>query len=285
MTNYDLIVIGGGPSGYKCAIAAAKLGLKVVCIDKNSIFGGTCLRVGCIPSKALLHSSYQYVCTKNNLPKLGIKTKDVNFNLKEMLGYKDARVQELGKGIDYLFNLHKITKINGLGKITSFDQDSLKVSVEDKVLKTKNIVIATGSNVSSLPGINIDEKNIISSTGALSLTEVPKKLVVIGAGAIGLEISSVWSRLGSEVIVVEFLDRIAATMDGELSKSLLSSLQKQGIKFLLSTKVEKIKQNSNSLSVKVSSIKDNQTNTIETDKVLIAVGRKPCTEDLGIDEK
>ncbi|WP_264377766.1 MULTISPECIES: dihydrolipoyl dehydrogenase [unclassified Wolbachia] len=282
MTDYDLIIIGGGPGGYKCAIAAAKLELKVACIDKNSIFGGTCLRVGCIPSKALLHSSYHYASAKNNLSKLGIKVKDVSLDLREMIGYKDARVQELGKGIEYLFNLHKITKINGLA---SFDQGNLEVSVEGKVLKAKNIVIATGSDVSSLPGINIDEKDIISSTGALSLTEVPKKLVVIGAGAIGLEMSSVWRRLGSEVTVVEFFDRIAAAMDGELSKSLLSSLQKQGIKFLLSTKVEEIKQSSNSLSVEVCSAQDNQTNIIEADKVLVAVGRKPCTEGLEKIEK
>ncbi|WP_341808617.1 dihydrolipoyl dehydrogenase [Wolbachia endosymbiont (group E) of Neria commutata] len=284
MTDYyDLIVIGGGPGGYKCAITAAKLGLKVACVDKNSIFGGTCLRVGCIPSKALLHSSYQYAHTKNNLSKLGIKVKDVSFDLKEMLSYKDARVQELGQGIDYLFNLYKITKVSGMGKITSFDQGNLEISVEGKALKTKNIVIATGSDVSSLPGVDIDEKNIISSTGSLSLTEVPKKLVVIGAGAIGLEMSSVWSRLGSEVTVVEFFDRIAAAMDNELSKSLLASLQKQGIKFLLSTKVEEIKQSGNFFNVKVCSVKDNQTSTIEADKVLVAVGRKPCTEGLGID--
>lgn len=278
---YDLIVIGGGPGGYKCAITAAKLGLKVACIDKNSIFGGTCLRVGCIPSKALLHSSHEYDKAKNDLSKFGIKIKDANFDLQEMLNYKDAKVQELGKGIDYLFNLYKITKINGLGTITSFEQDKLEVSVKDEVFKTKNIVIATGSDVSSLPGINIDEKNIISSTDALSLTEVPKKLVVIGAGAIGLEMSSVWNRLGAEVTVVEFLDRIAVSMDSELSKFLLASLQKQGIKFLLNTKVEEVKQG----SVKVCSKKDNQTNSIEADKVLVAVGRKPFTDDLDINNK
>ncbi|MGL9681842.1 MAG: dihydrolipoyl dehydrogenase [Wolbachia sp.] len=285
MTDYDLIIIGGGPGGYKCAIAAARLRLKVACVDKNSIFGGTCLRVGCIPSKALLHSSYQYIHAKNDLSKLGIKVKDTSFDLEEMLRYKDTRVEELGKGIEYLFILYKITRINGFGKIIAFDQGNFEVSAEGKTLKTKNIVIATGSDVNSLPGINIDEKNIISSTGALSLIEVPKKLVVIGAGAIGLEMSSVWKRLGSEVTVVEFLDRVAATMDGELSKSLLFSLQKQGIKFLLSTKVNEIKQNSNSLSVIVCSAQDNQIKTIEANKVLVAVGRKPCTEGLGIDEK
>lgn len=278
---YDLVVIGGGPGGYKCAITSAKLGLKVACIDKNSIFGGTCLRVGCIPSKALLHSSHEYTKAKNDLLKFGIKTKDVSFDLQEMISYKESKVQELGKGIDYLFNLYKITKINGLGKITSFEQDNLEVSVENKILKTKNIVIATGSDASSLPGIDIDEKNILSSTGVLSLNEVPKKLVVIGAGAIGLEMSSVWNRLGTEVTVVEFFDKIAASMDNELSKFLLSNLQKQGIKFLLSTKVEAIEQG----SVKVCSIKDNQTNNIEVDKILLAVGRKPLTDGLGINDK
>lgn len=275
---YDLIVIGGGPGGYKCAITAAKLGLKVACIDKNGIFGGTCLRVGCIPSKALLHSSHEYDKAKNDLSKFGIKIKDANFDLQEMLNYKDAKVQELGKGIDYLFNLYNITKINGLATITSFEQGKLEISVKDEVFKAKNIVIATGSDVNFLPGI---KENVISSTDALSLTEVPKKLVVIGAGAIGLEMSSVWSRLGAEVTVVEFLDRIAVSMDSELSKFLLSSLQKQGIKFLLNTKVEEVKQG----SVKVCSTKDNQTINIEADKVLVAVGRKPFTDDLYINDK
>ncbi|QKX02142.1 dihydrolipoyl dehydrogenase [Wolbachia endosymbiont of Dirofilaria (Dirofilaria) immitis] len=283
MMNHDLIVIGGGPGGYKCAIVAAKLGLKVACIDKNSIFGGTCLRVGCIPSKALLYSSYQYAHAKNDLSKLGIKVKDVSFNLEKMLKYKDFRVEELGQGIGYLFNLHKITKINGLAKITSFDQGSLEVSVEGKTLKTKNIVIATGSDVNSLPRISIDEKNIISSAGALSLTEVPRRLVIVGAGAIGLEMSSIWKRLGSEVTIVESLDRIATVMDVELSKSLFFSLQKQGIEFLLSTKVEEINQSSNSLSLKICSIQNSQISTIEADKVLIAVGRKPYTDGLNID--
>lgn len=278
---YDLIAIGGGPGGYKCAITAARLGLKVACIDQNSIFGGTCLRVGCIPSKALLHSSHEYTKVKKDLSKFGIKVKNADFDLQEMLNYKDTKLQELGKGIDYLFNLYKITKINGLGTITSFEQDKLKVSVKDKTLETKNIVIATGSDVSSLPGIKIDEKNIISSTGALSLTEVPKKLVVIGAGAIGLEMSSVWSRLGAEVTVVEFLDKVAASMDGELSKHLLASLQKQGIKFLLGTKVEKVSEG----SVTLCSQKDNHTSTIEANKVLMAVGRRPFTDNLGIEGK
>ncbi|QKX01914.1 dihydrolipoyl dehydrogenase [Wolbachia endosymbiont of Cruorifilaria tuberocauda] len=285
MADYDLIVIGGGPSGYNCAIVAAKLGLKVACIDKNSVFGGTCLRVGCIPSKVLLYSSYQYVHTKNNLSKLGIKVKDVSFDLEEVLKYKDTKVKELGQGIEYLFNLYKVTKINGLGKIASFDQDNLKVSIEGKVLRTRNIVIATGSGINSLPGINLNEKNIISSTGALSLTEVPRRLVVIGAGAIGLEMSSIWKRLGSEVTVVEFLDRVAAAMDGELSRSLFFSLQKQGIKFLLGTRVEEIEQGSNSLKIRLCSIQGNRVSTIETDKMLIAVGRKPYIDGLEIDSK
>ncbi|WFW29718.1 MAG: dihydrolipoyl dehydrogenase [Wolbachia endosymbiont of Menacanthus eurysternus] len=288
MTDYyDLIVIGGGPGGYKCAISAARSGLKVACIDKNNVFGGTCLRVGCIPSKILLHSSYQYVYTKNDLSKFGIKIKEINFDLEKMLKYKDTKVQELGKGIEYLFSLHKITKINGLGKIIAFDQNDLKVLVKNKILKTKNIVIATGSDVNSLSSINFDEKNIISSTSALSLNEIPKKLVVIGAGPIGLEMSSIWKRLGSEVIVIEPLNRIATTLDIELSKSLLSSLQKQGIKFLLNTKIKEINQkDSSSLVIKVCSTQDsNQENIIEANKVLVAIGRKPYTDNLGIDNK
>ncbi|QKX01191.1 dihydrolipoyl dehydrogenase [Wolbachia endosymbiont of Dipetalonema caudispina] len=286
MTDYyDLIVIGGGPGGYKCAIIAAKLGLNVACIDKNSVFGGTCLRVGCIPSKALLYSSYQYVYIKNNLLKLGIRIKDVSFSLKKMLEYKNAIIKELGEGIEYLFNFYRIAKINGIGKITSFNQSNLEVSVEGKTFKAKNIVIATGSDVNSLSRISIDEKNIISSTGALSITEVPKRIVVIGAGAIGLEMSSVWKRLGSEVIIVEFLDKIATSMDGELSKSLFFNLQKQGIKFLLNTKVEEIKQSDNLLKIKVCSIQDSQVSVIEADKVLVAVGRKPYVEGLGIDDR
>ncbi|WP_333024050.1 dihydrolipoyl dehydrogenase [Wolbachia endosymbiont of Pentidionis agamae] len=281
MIEYDLIIIGGGPGGYKCAVTASKLGMKVACIDKNSIFGGTCLRVGCIPSKALLYSSHEYVHAKNDLLKFGIKVKDINFNLQDMLSYKDTKVQELGRGIDYLFNLNKVTKINGLGRIVSFNPGNLEVAVKDELFKAKNIVIATGSDVSSLPGININEENIISSTGALSLTEAPKKLVVIGAGAIGLEMSSVWSRLGAEVTVIEFSDRVAASMDGELSKSILSSLQKQGIKFLLNTKVEEIKQG----NIKICSTKDNQVNFIKVDKILMAVGRKPFTDGVGIDDK
>ncbi|MDG7055966.1 MAG: dihydrolipoyl dehydrogenase [Wolbachia endosymbiont of Meromenopon meropis] len=281
---YDLVVIGGGPGGYKCAIIAAKLGLKVACIDKNDIFGGTCLRVGCIPSKALLHSSYQYIYAKNNLSKFGIKVKDISFELKEILKYKDSEIQKLGKGIEYLFNLHKITKISGFGKITVFDRDNLEVSVGDISLKTKNIVIATGSDVSSLLGINIDEKDIISSTGGLSLIEVPKRLVVIGGGVIGLEMSSIWKRFGSDVTVVEFFDRIALGMDGELSKCLLLNLQKQGIKFLLNAQVEKIEQHNDALIVKIFSTKvESESFIIEADKVLIAVGRKPYTKNLGID--
>ncbi|MBV0899441.1 MAG: dihydrolipoyl dehydrogenase [Wolbachia endosymbiont of Fragariocoptes setiger] len=281
MMNYDLIIIGGGPGGYKCAITAARLGLKVACIDKNNIFGGTCLRVGCIPSKALLNSSHEYFKVKTELSEFGIRVNEVSFSLEKMLTYKDTKVQELGKGIDYLFSLYKIKKINGLGKIVCFEYDNLQVLVNDEILKTKNIVIATGSDVNSLPGINIDEKYVISSTGALSLTEVPKKLVVVGAGAIGLEMSSIWNRLGAEVTVVEFLDRAASSMDTELSKSLLGSLQKQGIKFLFNTKVEDIQQG----NIKVLSTDNSQTHFIEADKILISVGRRPYTDDLEIEEK
>ncbi|OEY86815.1 dihydrolipoyl dehydrogenase [Wolbachia pipientis] len=266
--QYDVVVIGGGPGGYKCSITAAKLGLKVACIDKNAIFGGTCLRVGCIPSKALLHISHEYTKAKNDLLKFGINITGINFDLQQMLNYTNARVEELGNGIDYLFNLFKVTKIHGIGKIHSCKPGNLEVLVNDNILKTKNIVIATGSEASALPGIDIDEQKILSSTGALSLTEIPKKMVVIGAGAIGLEMSSLWSRLGTDVTVVEFSNRIAASVDSELSNALLISLQKQGIKFLLNTKVEEIGQNSVQISA----------GNIEADKILVAIGRTPNYE-------
>lgn len=273
---YDLTIIGGGPGGYVCAIKAAQLGLRTACVEKRNLLGGTCLNEGCIPSKALLHSSYLYHQTQHHLVEHGINVDNINLNLAQMMSRKAKVVNDLGRGIDYLFKANGITKITGHGSI----QNPQEVIVQDEnnnqqVIQTKNIVIATGSETSTLPNISIDEEYILSSTGALELSEVPKRMAVIGAGVIGLEMGSVWSRLGSEVTIIEYLDKVLPTMDTDISSLMQRLLTKQGINFKLSSKVNNIEKHDNILTVHY-----NNNEKIEVDKVLIAIGRKPNTNSI-----
>lgn len=281
---FDVVIIGGGPGGYVAAIRAAQLGLKVACVEKRGALGGTCLNVGCIPSKALLESSAKYHELKTEYQNHGIECSSVKLNLDQMMKRKNQITADLNKGIEFLFNKNKITYFKGAGKILSSNQVQVKTEKSEEVIDCKNIVIATGSEVSSLPGVEIDEIDIISSTGALSLNEVPKKMVVIGAGVIGLEMSSVWQRLGTEVTVVEYMDRITPGMDAEVSKQLQKILENQKIKFLLSTKLLAIKKQKNGIEVEIQAINSNKLEKIIADKVLVAVGRKPNTALLGLEE-
>ena len=280
--NFDLLVIGGGPGGYVCAIRAAQLGLKVGCIESRGTLGGTCLNVGCIPSKSLLNSSELFSKAKNNFDNIGIETGGLKLNLKKMMTNKNKSVQILTKGVEFLFKKNKVTYIKGKGVL--FSKNDVVVYHEDKKksYKSKNIVVATGSSSVSLPGININEKNIVSSTGALSLEKVPKDLVVIGGGYIGLEMGSVWARLGSNVTVVEFLDHITPGMDREVSKEFQKILSKQGIKFKLESKVTAVKNLGEKTIVEFTNNKTKTKESLECDKVLVSVGRKPYTEGLNL---
>ena len=280
--KFDLIVIGGGPGGYVCAIRAAQLGLKTACIESRGTLGGTCLNVGCIPSKSLLNSSELYHKAKNNFNNLGIEINDIKLNLKKMMTNKMKSVQILTKGVEFLFKKNKVSYIKGKGVL--FSKNDVVVYQDDKKTsyKSKNIVIATGSSSASLAGINIDEKNIVSSTGALSLEEVPKNLVVIGGGYIGLEMSSVWARLGSKVTVIEYLDYITPGMDREISKEFQKILTKQGIKFKLNNKVTAVKNLKDKLIVEFTNNETKEKESIDCDKVLVSVGRKPYTEGLNL---
>ncbi len=280
--NFDLLVIGGGPGGYVCAIRAAQLGLKVGCIESRGTLGGTCLNVGCIPSKSLLNSSELFSKAKNNFDNIGIETGGLKLNLKKMMTNKNKSVQILTKGVEFLFKKNKVTYIKGKGVL--FSKNDVVVYHEDKKksYKSKNIVVATGSSSVSLPGININEKNIVSSTGALSLEKVPKDLVVIGGGYIGLEMGSVWARLGSNVTVVEFLDHITPGMDREVSKEFQKILSKQGIKFKLESKVTAVKNLGEKAIVEFTNNKTKTKESLECDKVLVSVGRKPYTEGLNL---
>jgi len=273
--NFDVIVIGSGPGGYVCAIRAAQLGLKTACVESRKTLGGTCLNTGCIPSKSLLNSSEMYHKLQNEFDNLGIEVSSVKLNLRKMMKNKDESVLDLTKGIQFLFKKNKITHLKGKGLIL----DKNTVSVVDDLgkktnYKAKSIVIATGSISTSIPGIEIDEKIIVSSTGALSFDEVPKKLVVIGGGYIGLELSSVWKRLGSEVTVVEFLDHIIPGMDKDISTEFQKILQKQGINFKLDSKVTSVNILRNKAIVDFTGNKSSKRERIECDKVLVAVGRK-----------
>jgi len=280
--NFDLLVIGGGPGGYVCAIRAAQLGLKTGCIESRGTLGGTCLNVGCIPSKSLLNSSELFFKAKNNFGNLGIETGEIKLNLKKMMTNKSKSVQILTKGIEFLFKKNKVSYIKGKGVL--FSKNNVVVYHDNKKTsyKAKNIVIATGSSSLSLSGINIDEKNIISSTGALDLEKVPKNLVVIGGGYIGLEMGSVWARLGSKVTVIEFLDHITPGMDREISKEFEKILTKQGIKFKLNSKVKSVKALRDKLVVEFKNNSTKAEENLECEKVLVSVGRKPYTEGLNL---
>ena len=283
--SYDLIVIGTGPGGYVCAIRAAQLGLKTAVVEKRKTHGGTCLNVGCIPSKALLHASHAFEDVKHHFKDLGIEVGEPKLDLKKMLSFKDEGVDGNVKGVEFLLKKNKVDAFQGAGRITA--PGKVEVKAEDgstQVLETKSIVIATGSDVTKLPGIAIDEKVVVSSTGALDLEEVPGKLVIIGAGVIGLELGSVWRRLGSEVLVIEYLDRILPGMDGEVGKQFQRILSKQGMQFKLSSKVTKVETSGNRAKVTVEPAAGGAGEEIETDVVLVSVGRVPYTEGLGLDE-
>ena len=283
--TYDLVIIGGGPGGYNSAIRAGQLGLRVACVETRDTLGGTCLNVGCIPSKALLHASEMYEEASHGFADMGIEVSP-KLDLAKMMSHKDGTVDGLTKGIEYLFNKNKVEHVRGFGRIKApgevevLDNDG-KVS---NTLKTKNILVATGSEVATLPGVEIDEKRIVSSTGALDLTEVPKHLLVIGAGVIGLELGSVWRRLGAEVTVVEYLDTILPGMDGEVQKQAQRIFRKQGLRFKLGTKVTGVKTTKSGCTVTVEPSKGGEAETVKADVVLVCIGRKPYTEGAGLAE-
>jgi dihydrolipoamide dehydrogenase len=288
MPTYDLIVIGTGPGGYVCAIRAAQLGLKTAVVEKRATYGGTCLNIGCIPSKAMLHASELYEEAGHNFAQMGIKVGKPSIDLAALLKYKEQNVESNVKGVDFLFKKNKIDAFHGSGRVVAPG----KVEVKDadgktQTLETKNIVIATGSDVARLPGIDIDEKRIVSSTGALELPKVPQKLIVVGAGIIGLELGSVWRRLGAQVTIVEFLDHILPGIDSEVARQCNRLQQKQGIAFKLSAKVTAIDGSGKVLKVKVepaaAGAEAGAAETMEADIVLVAIGRVPYTEGLGLD--
>ena len=282
--TYDLVVIGTGPGGYVAAIRAAQLGMKVAVVEKRATHGGTCLNVGCIPSKALLHASERYAEAADGFAGMGIKVRP-ELDLAAMLAFKDAGVKGNVDGVAFLLRKHKIDYFHGRGRILGPGKVEVTfISGEKQSVEAKAIAIATGSKVAALPGIAIDEKRIVSSTGALSLPRVPKRLVVIGAGYIGLELGSVWSRLGSEVTVVEMLDRVAPGLDSEVAKQLQRALTKQGLAFRLGTKVVGVDSKGASLRLTLESAAGGRSEELETDMVLVAVGRIPNTEGLGLAE-
>lgn len=282
---YDLIVIGSGPGGYVCAIRAAQLGLKTALVEKDKTFGGTCLNVGCIPSKALLHASELYEQAAHTFARMGIGVGRPKLDLAAMMKFKDEGVDGNVKGIAFLFKKNKIETFQGVGRIAASDKVEVRGGDGNtQTLDGKAIVIATGSDVARLPGIEIDEKRVVSSTGALVLDKVPGRLLVIGAGVIGLELGSVWRRLGAEVIVVEFLDRILPGMDHEVCRQFQRILEKQGIAFKLSSKVTTVDASTNRLKAKVEPAAGGAATIIEANVVLVAAGRVPFTAGLGLDE-
>ncbi len=278
--KYDVIVIGAGPGGYVAAIRCAQLGLKTACVEKRDTLGGTCLNIGCIPSKAMLHASEVYEEASHHMAALGVKTKGVSLDLPAMMKHKDDVVEANTKGIEFLFKKNKVDWLKGTGSIP----EAGKVNVGGTIYEADSIIIASGSDVISLPGIEIDEKQIVSSTGALELKEVPKSMIVIGGGVIGLEMGAVWRRLGAEVTVVEFQDNILPGMDGEVRKEALKLFKKQGMNFKLSSKVTGAVKTKRDVAVKIEPASgEGDGEALIADIVLMAIGRKPYVENLGLD--
>ena len=281
--KFDLVVIGGGPGGYVCAIRAAQLGLKTACIESRGALGGTCLNVGCIPSKSLLNLSENFHKARKDFNQQGIEIDGIKLNIDKMMSNKNKSIQVLTKGVEFLFKKNKVTYFKGKGVLFSKNDIIVYESNNKRTnITSKNIVIATGSAVASLPGIEINEKNIVSSTGALSFEKVPSKLAVIGGGYIGLEMGSVWSRLGSEVTVIEYLDYITPGMDREISNEFQKILSKQGIKFKMGSKVESVEDQGKSVKIIYTNVKNSKKEILEVEKVLLSVGRKPYTEGLNL---
>ena len=279
MASYDVIIIGSGPGGYVCAIRCAQLGLKTACVEGRETLGGTCLNIGCIPSKALLHATEMLHETEENFGKMGIKVLRPDVDWPRMLEYKNETIEANTKGIEFLFKKNKIDWLKGWGSIP----EAGKVQVGDEVHDAKNIVIATGSEASSLPGVDVDEKVVVTSTGALELGKIPKSMVVIGAGVIGLELGSVYGRLGTDVTVIEFLDVVTPGMDAEVQKTFQRILKRQGLKFVMGAAVQKVSATKTKAKVTYKLKKNDKEETVDAETVLVATGRKPFTDGLGLD--
>src|SRR5437899_6608777 len=285
MASYDLVVIGTGPGGYVCAVRAAQLGMRVAVVEKSATLGGTCLNVGCMPSKALLHASEMFEEAAHSFAKMGVAVSAPKLDLPSMMNFKQQGIDGNVKGVEFLMKKNKIDVLMGKGKILGAGK--VEVTGSDgkaQAVETRNIVIATGSDIARLKGIEIDEKRIVSSTGALSLEKVPGRLLIVGAGVIGLELGSVWHRLGSEVTVVEFLDRILPGMDGEIAKQFQRILEKQGFKFKLGAKVTAVDTSGKTLKARIEPAAGGAAETLETDVVLVCIGRVPYTDGLGCKE-
>jgi dihydrolipoamide dehydrogenase len=284
--SFDMVIIGAGPGGYNCAIRAGQLGLKVAIVERRQTgkLGGTCLNVGCIPSKALLHASEHYEQITNHMPDMGITVRDAKIDISKFLAFKDKAVDGLTKGVEFLMKKNKVTTILGHGEIAGPGKVKVRLSTGgEETLDAKHIVMATGSDIIGLPSVDVDEERIVSSTGALTLKSVPKHLVVVGGGYIGLELGSVWRRLGAQVTVVEFLDRITPGLDGELGKQFQRVLGRQGMTFKLGTKVTGVEKQRNNLRVNLEDAKGGNAEKLDCDVVLVAIGRKAYTEKLGLE--
>ena len=284
MATYDLVVIGTGPGGYVCAVRASQLGMKVAVVEKNATLGGTCLNVGCMPSKALLHASEMFEEAAHSFAKMGVSVSAPKLDLPAMMNFKQQGIDGNVKGVEFLMKKNKIDVLKGTGKILGSGKVEVSADGKSQVVETKNIVIATGSDIARLKGIEIDEKRIVSSTGALSLDKVPGKLLIVGAGVIGLELGSVWHRLGAEVVVVEFLDRILPGMDGEIAKQFQRILEKQGFAFKLGAKVTAVDTSGKTLKATIEPAAGGAAETLEADVVLVSIGRVPYTDALGLKE-